>query len=63
LVREGDRIGIVVRDTPFYPGGGGQVCDTGTIEYGNIFIDVDKVEERIPGKIIHWGTVRFKEIV
>jgi alanyl-tRNA synthetase len=60
FVRDGDRIGIVSSETPFFPGGGGQVCDVGRIVGEGFEIEVDCVEEKGPGVIVHWGVGRIK---
>ena len=60
-VVEGERIGIIVARTPFYPKGGGQEGDKGTIRINNIVIDVDEVIEPVERLIVHWGTVHIIE--
>jgi alanyl-tRNA synthetase len=57
-VRIGDRVGIVLDKTPFFPRRGGQECDIGTLRIGSILIDVDEVIEPVEGLIVHWGTIR-----
>jgi alanyl-tRNA synthetase len=59
-VFEGDRIGIVVEKTPFFPKSGGQESDKGTIQANGFWIDVDEVTELVPGVIVHWGTVHIE---
>jgi misacylated tRNA(Ala) deacylase len=45
--------GLVVLDrTAFYPGGGGQPCDIGTLSYGGTTANVTKVSRK-DGEIVH----------
>jgi misacylated tRNA(Ala) deacylase len=44
--------GIVLDKTVFYPGGGGQPCDTGTIKWDGGSTEVSKVS-RVDGKLVH----------
>ena len=44
--------GIVLDKTVFYPGGGGQPCDTGTIKSDGGSTEVSKVS-RVDGKLVH----------
>ena len=44
--------GIVLDKTVFYPGGGGQPCDTGTIKWDGGSSEVSKVS-RVDGKLVH----------
>ena len=44
---------LVLDRTAFYPGGGGQPNDTGTIQFADKFVSVIKVKARA-GKIFHW---------
>ena len=44
--------GIVFDKTVFYPGGGGQPCDTGTIKWHGGSTEVSKVS-RVDGKLVH----------
>lgn len=45
-------MGIVLDKTVFYPGGGGQPCDTGTIKWDGGSTEVSKVS-RVDGKLVH----------
>ncbi|MHB0876071.1 MAG: alanine--tRNA ligase [Anaerolineae bacterium] len=65
-VHEGDAIGAVVADSPFYVEGGGQVGDTGLIavytsddldEEPTAAIEIAEVRQPIPGLVVHWGKV------
>tara|TARA_Y100000590_G_scaffold60989_3_gene65105 strand:- start:2988 stop:3698 length:711 start_codon:yes stop_codon:yes gene_type:complete len=44
--------GIVLDKTVFYPGGGGQPCDTGTIKWQGGSTEISKVS-RVEGKLVH----------
>ena len=44
---------LVLDRTAFYPGGGGQPNDTGTIQFADKFVSVIKVKAHA-GKILHW---------
>ena len=63
---DGDR--VVLDSTAFYPGGGGQVCDTGTLSGRNVtevFRKGDDIMHVVPGhglKVgsIVWGSVDWK---
>ena len=44
--------GIVLDKTVFYPGGGGQPCDTGTIKWDGGATEISKVS-RVDGKLVH----------
>ena len=44
--------GIVLDKTVFYPGGGGQPCDTGTIKWDGGSTEISKVS-RVEGKLVH----------
>ena len=44
--------GIVLDKTVFYPGGGGQPCDTGTIKWEGGSTEISKVS-RVDGKLVH----------
>ncbi|MGQ0764138.1 MAG: alanine--tRNA ligase [Gemmatimonadota bacterium] len=50
----GDRVGVMLRETPFYPESGGQISDTGEIVGDGWRVDVDDVR-RIDGRIAAVG--------
>ncbi len=52
---EGDLMGVVLEETAFYPRGGGQPSDTGTLAGGSWKLRVESVEERGGGEIVHLG--------
>jgi alanyl-tRNA synthetase len=62
--QEGDRVGVVLRETSFYVEAGGQVSDTGVIRApsrdGNPpwTIEVDDVRQPVAGLIVHVGEVK-----
>jgi alanyl-tRNA synthetase len=62
IVKEGDIIGLVFKETPFFPRRGGQESDKGTIRVNNIMLDVHDVIEPVEGLIVHWGIVHLLNI-
>ena len=56
-VREGQSIEIVLRETPFYPEGGGQVGDAGEISGPSGEIRVHDTQTVMPGLIVQFGEV------
>lgn len=60
-VKEGDRIGLVFKKTPFFPKRGGQESDIGDIVFKDFILKVDEVIEPVPNLIVHWGTIHMKE--
>jgi alanyl-tRNA synthetase len=67
--RSGDRVGVILAETPFYVESGGQVSDTGYIHGGyqegdaeepepKWAIEVDDVRRPVPGLVVHLGTVK-----
>ena len=68
VANEGQRVEVVLRETPFYAEGGGQVGDTGVIEAPGWVVQVEDTQSPIAGLIVHWGqvtrgTVQVGEIV
>ena len=57
-VKEDDSIEIVMRETPFYPEGGGQVGDGGQISGKNGEIEIHDTQTVMPGLIVHFGKVK-----
>jgi alanyl-tRNA synthetase len=57
-VTSGDKVGIVVNQTPFYAESGGQVGDTGTIlSDDGAAVRVADTQKRADGLFVHLGTV------
>ncbi|MBI4200168.1 MAG: alanine--tRNA ligase [Chloroflexi bacterium] len=54
---EGQRLEIVLRETPFYPEGGGQVGDAGRIEGPGGLVQVEDTQAPLAGLIVHRGRV------
>ncbi len=54
--REGDRVGLVLRDNPFYLESGGQVSDRGTVQGDGWTLEVDEVRS-IGGRTAVLGSV------
>jgi misacylated tRNA(Ala) deacylase len=48
-----DEGAIVLDQTAFYPGGGGQPCDTGVLTVGSNTVSVTKVKSQ-GGQVWHW---------
>ena len=68
VANEGQRVEVVLRETPFYAEGGGQVGDTGVIEAPGWVVHVEDTQSPIAGLIVHWGlvtrgTVQVGEII
>ena len=54
----GQEVEVVLQQTPFYPEGGGQVGDTGSILSLQGHVDVLDTQSPIEGLIVHTGRVR-----
>lgn len=54
---EGERISVVLAETPFYVEAGGQVSDTGSITGSDWQIEVEDTRSPIEGLVIHVGSV------
>lgn len=53
----GDRVEVVLQETPFYIESGGQISDTGAIEGNGWLVDVEDVRKPVTGLIVHIGEV------
>ena len=56
-VSQGQEVEVILRETPFYAEGGGQVGDTGIIEGPNGDIRVEDTQSPVAGVIVHRGRV------
>ncbi|MDA8217541.1 MAG: alanine--tRNA ligase [Dehalococcoidales bacterium] len=54
----GDEVEVVLRETPFYAEGGGQLGDTGRIVTDTGAVLVTDTQQPLSGLIVHRGTVR-----
>ncbi|MBB3966332.1 alanine--tRNA ligase [Rhizobium metallidurans] len=54
---KGDKVQIVVNQTPFYGESGGQMGDTGVISSDNARIEITDTQRRGEGLFVHTGTV------
>ena len=59
---EGQSVEIVLRETPFYPEGGGQVGDQGTITSANAVVNVEDTQSPVAGLVVHRGVVQRGDI-
>jgi alanyl-tRNA synthetase len=63
-VPAGQQVELVLDRTPFYAEGGGQLADAGVITLANgAVVEVDDVQQPLPGLIVHRGRVRLGEAV
>jgi alanyl-tRNA synthetase len=56
-VNTGDKVEVILAETPFYVESGGQVSDTGSIQGKGWSIDVEDTRRPIGGLIVHYGEV------
>lgn len=54
---QGDRVSVVLKETPFYAEAGGQVGDTGAITGPGGEVAVSDTKSSLPGLIVHYGEV------
>ena len=54
-LKEGEKGEIVLRETPFYPEGGGQIGDSGIIESDKALFKVEDTQRPTEGIIVHKG--------
>jgi alanyl-tRNA synthetase len=60
--RRGDRVEIVVEETPFYPESGGQVGDQGAIRTTTGRVRVEDTQKPADGLIVHVGMVEEGDV-
>ena len=61
VAKAGDKIEVVLDETPFYAEGGGQAADTGVISGNGFVIDVQDVQQPVKGLSVHRAVVREGE--
>src|SRR5262245_3238821 len=61
-VNEGDRVELVVDETPFYAEGGGQVGDVGEIAGAEGKLEVEDVQKPVEGLVVHKGRVALGKL-
>ncbi len=57
MAAEGDMVGIVVNQTPFYGESGGQMGDTGTMSADGFLIEVTDTQKKADGLFVHSGRI------
>ena len=60
--KAGDKIEVVLEETPFYAEAGGQAADTGVITGNGFIIDVQDVQQPVKGLSVHRAVVREGEV-
>ena len=60
--KAGDKIEVVLNETPFYAEAGGQAADTGVITGNGFIIDVQDVQQPVKGLSVHRAVVREGEV-
>ena len=61
VAKAGDKIEVVLDETPFYAEGGGQAADTGVITGNGFVIDVQDVQQPVKGLSVHRAVIREGE--
>lgn len=56
--KAGDKVQIVLNQTPFYAESGGQVGDTGVLKFGNNVFEVSDTAKKLGKMFSHVGTVK-----
>ena len=59
---QGQQVEVIINQSPFYPEGGGQLGDQGTISGPNGVVVVDDTQSPVAGLIVQRGTVQKGEI-
>lgn len=62
VAKAGDKIEVVLDETPFYAEAGGQAADTGVITGNGFIIDVQDVQQPVKGLSVHRAVVRKGEV-
>lgn len=62
VAKAGDKIEVVLDETPFYAEAGGQATDTGVITGNGFIIDVQDVQQPVKGLSVHRAVVREGEV-
>lgn len=62
VAKAGDKIEVVLDETPFYAEAGGQAADTGVITGNGFIIDVQDVQQPVKGLSVHRAVVRESEV-
>ena len=62
VAKAGDKIEVVLDETPFYAEAGGQAADTGVITGNGFIIDVQDVQQPVKGLSVHSAVVREGEV-
>ena len=62
VAKAGDKIEVVLDETPFYAEAGGQAADTGVITGNGFIIDVQDVQQPVKGLSVHRAVVREGEV-
>ncbi|MDO4916691.1 MAG: alanine--tRNA ligase [Rothia sp. (in: high G+C Gram-positive bacteria)] len=60
--KAGDKIEVVLDETPFYAEAGGQAADTGVISGNGFTIEISDVQQPVKGLSVHRGIVREGEV-
>ena len=60
--KAGDKIEVVLDETPFYAEAGGQAADTGVITGNGFIIDIQNVQQPVKGLSVHRAVVREGEV-
>ena len=60
--KAGDKIEVVLDETPFYAEAGGQAADTGVITGNGFVIDIQDVQQPVKGLSVHRAVVREGEV-
>ena len=61
VAKAGDKVEVVLDETPFYAEAGGQAADTGTITGDGFVIDVQDVQQPVKGLSVHQAVIREGE--